>query len=163
MIVLMGPAGSGKSTAGAALASRLGWTFVDADDHHSPDNVSRMARGEPLDDERRAEWLDALHAVLRAAVARRAQLVMACSALSREHRARLRGDLREIRFVYLRTPREVLRERLASRRGHFAGPALLEDQLAMLQEPEADEPAITVDGTADVDTIAGHVRLEFGV
>lgn len=163
VIVLMGPAGAGKSTVGTALASRLGWTFVEGDEYHPTEHLERMARGQPLEERQRAEWLHALHAIVRQAVERRAPLVLACSALSRDHRERLAGGLRTVRFVYLKTAPDVLRARLENRSGHFAGASLLASQLSVLREPEADEAAIVIDGAADVDTIVGHIRLELGV
>ena len=162
VIVVMGPAGAGKSTVGRALAAALQWPFVDADDHHTPANVARMACGEPLTEADRREWLTRLHALVARAVDRRAPLVLACSSLAASHRERLAGGLRRVRFVYLRTTREVLAARLAARPGHFAGPQLLASQLATLEEPRHDE-ALTVDGGKDVETIVGHIRLEFGV
>ena len=162
VIVVMGPAGAGKSTVGQALASRLGCPFVDADDHHPPANVARMARGEALTEADRRPWLARLHALVARAVDRREPLVLACSSLTTSHRDQLAGGLRQVRFVYLKTPREVLAARLAARRAHFAGPPLLVSQLATLEEPGNDE-ALTVDGAAEVETIVGHIRLEFGV
>ena len=73
VVVVMGVAGSGKTTVGTALAVALGWRFVDADDHHSPASVAKMARGEPLDDADRRPWLDELHAIIEAALARAAR------------------------------------------------------------------------------------------
>lgn len=161
VIVLMGPAGSGKTFVGTALAERLGWAFVDADDHHPPANVAKMARGYALTDADRIGWLDALRAIVSRAIDRREPLVLACSALSAQHRTQLVGALRPVRFVYLKTAPEVLRERLVTRRGHFAKSDLLDSQLTTLEEPGAD--ALVVDGAADVETIIGHIRLEFGV
>jgi gluconokinase len=161
VIVLMGPAGAGKSTVGEALGARLGWPFVDADDYHSPANVAKMHRGEPLTDRDRAAWLASLHRVIALAVDRRESIVLACSALTAHHRELLKGTLRPVRFVYLKNPPEVLQARLQARRDHFAGAALLDSQLATLEEP--GDAALVVDGTADLDTIIGRIRLEFGV
>lgn len=161
VIVLMGPAGAGKSTVGVTLATRLGWMFVDADDYHTPAHVAKMGRGEPLTDTDRAGWLGALRTVIERALDRREPMVVACSALATRHRAHLAGGLHGVRFVYLKADRAVLAARLRERSGHFAKTPLLDSQLETLQEP-GDE-ALTVDGTADIDTIVGHVRLEFGV
>ena len=139
VIVLMGPAGAGKSTAGMALAERLQWAFVDADDYHPPANVARIAAGAPLTEQDRMPWLDSLRQVIVRALERREHLVLACSALTREHRVRLAGGLRRVRFVYLKTTPAVLRQRLTSRREHFAGVSLLESQLETLEEPGPDD------------------------
>lgn len=120
-----------------------------------------MRRDEPLTDDARAGWLAGLHAVIARAIGRRESFVLACSALGADHRARLAGDLKPVRFAYLRTPAPVLRARLESRSGHVAGPALLDSQLAALQEP--GYPAITLDGTTDPETLVGQVRQQFGV
>jgi gluconokinase len=161
VIVMMGPAGAGKSTVGTALAQRLEWAFVDADEHHPPANIAKMERGLPLDDSDRVGWLATLHAIVARAIDRREPLVLACSALTARHRELIADDLRSVRFVYLKTSPVVLRARLADRRGHFAKADLLDSQLAVFEEPGAD--ALTLDGAADIDTIVGHIRLEFGV
>jgi gluconokinase len=106
-------------------------------------------------------WLATLHAIVARAIDRRESLVLACSALTGRHRELIADDLRPVRFVYLKTSPGVLRARLAGRRGHFAKADLLDSQLAVFEEPGAD--ALTLDGAADIDTIVGHIRLEFGV
>jgi gluconokinase len=160
VIVIMGPAGAGKTTIGHALAGALGWRFVDADDLHKPAAVAKMRAGIPLTDTERAPWLAALHELVSATLGRRDHLVLACSALKDRYRAVLRGDLRSVRFVYLKADEQTLRHRLADRSGHFAGPGLLASQLADLEEP-AD--ALTVDATAPPERIVAIVRREFGL
>ena len=152
----MGVAGSGKSLIGSTLARALGVDFVEGDDYHSIENVKRMAAGTPLTDADRAEWLRALAARIRAAKDSGTGLVMACSALKRSYRDILRAEANEIQFIFLGGPRTLIMERLAHRRGHFMPPSLLESQLAILEEPSADEkvwmcditqsPADIVDG-----------------
>lgn len=142
-VVVMGVSGSGKTTMGQALAQGLGWAFVDADDLHPAANRSKMAGGQPLSDADRAPWLDQVAACIAGAGAGTG-VVVACSALKRAYRERLRVADPALAFVYLNPPAAVLAERLARRRGHFMPPALLDSQLATLEPPGADEAPITV-------------------
>jgi gluconokinase len=155
VVVVMGVAGSGKSTIGKALAVALGWRFVDADDHHSPANVAKMARGEPLDDADRWPWLDELHGIVAGALERNTGLVLACSALKARYRERLTGADARVRFAYLAGTPELFRSRLAERAGHFMKPGMLDSQLAAL-EPPAE--AIEVDAALPVEAIVARIR-----
>jgi len=137
VIIVMGPTGAGKSTIGRALAAAQRWPLVEGDDYHSASNLDKIKRGTPLTDEDRAPWLAVLHGVIARAVERRDSLVLTCSALKARYRQTLGGELRRVRFVYLRAPERVLRERLERRAGHIAGPTLLASQLATLEEPES--------------------------
>jgi gluconokinase len=154
IVVLMGPAGAGKSTVGRALAGKLRWRFVDADDLHSPDSIGKMARGVALDDDDRAGWLERVNAAMREAAGAGADLVVACSALRERYRTRLARGVPALHWVYLRADPATLQTRLAAREGHFAGPALLGTQLAAL-EPPLD--AIPVDAAAPVDRVVDEI------
>ena len=162
VIVVMGVAGSGKSTVGAALAAAVGWPFVDADDHHAAASIAKMARGEPLDDGDRWPWLDRLRAIIDGALAREDGLVLACSALKASYRARLTGGDAggRVRFVYLAGTPELLRARLAQRPGHFMKPGMLDSQLATLEVPS---DAVTVDAGLPLGAQVGQIRLELGL
>jgi gluconokinase len=157
VVVVMGVAGSGKTTVGTALAVALGWRFVDADDHHSPANVAKMARGEALDDDDRRPWLDELHGIIAGALADGGSLVMACSALRASYRARLAGPDADgrVRFVHLDGPPELFRARLAQRASHFMKPAMLDSQIATLEPPD---DALTADAAQPVGTIVAQIR-----
>ena len=154
VIVLMGAAGAGKSTVGRALADRLRWRFLDADDLHTAANIAKMASGVALDDADRFAWLAALNASMREAAACGVDLVVACSALRERYRAQLQQDVPLVRWVFLRASRALLQDRLATRRGHFAGPALLDTQLAALEPPLE---AIALDADAPVAAIVDDI------
>jgi len=147
IILLMGVSGSGKTTLGQALARELGWHFADADAFHSANNIAKMHGGQPLNDADRAPWLAALHHHLAQSLAETRPTVLACSALKKRYRARLLGGLppHAVRLVYLRGSRELLATRLAARASHFMPAALLDSQLASLEEPARDEDALVLD------------------
>lgn len=151
----MGVSGSGKSTVGIALATRLGVPFVDGDDLHPPANVAKMASGTPLEDADRWPWLALVGAALAEAPA---GLVVACSALKRSYRDAIRAVAHDVRFVYLRVDRDELEQRMAHRPGHFMPVALLDSQLATLEEPADDENAIVVRADAGVDAAAALIE-----
>jgi gluconokinase len=153
VLVVMGTTGSGKTTVGRRLAQRLGLPFVEGDDYHDEASIARMRRGEPLDDASRGPWLDRLNVVLREH-ARGRGVVLACSALTEAYRRRLTRGVAGVRFVFLRADEALLRRRLAGRRGHFAGAALVPSQLATL-EPPAD--AITVDAAPSPEEIVDRI------
>jgi len=160
VVILIGAAGAGKTTVGRALADALGWRFVDGDDVHSPAAIAKMRAGGALTDAERAPWLAALHQVIASAIGRREPLVVACSALRARYRERLHGDLRMVRFAYLKADEATLRRRLTERAGHFAGPSLITGQLAALEEPE---DGLTIDATQPPERIVAAIRYEFGL
>jgi gluconokinase len=162
IIVLMGPAGAGKTTVGNLLAESLGWRFLEADVFHSAENIARMRRGVPLTDKDRAPWLRAIHDALRDARASGTRVVLACSALKEEYRRALIPDnaTDEVRFVYLRAPETVLRERLEHRTGHYAGMELLASQLETLEEPR---DALWVDASCAPSEIVARIRRELAL
>jgi gluconokinase len=153
VVVVMGVEGVGKSTVGRRLADELGVEFVDADDEHSPAAKARMAAGIPLDDQDRAPWLDRLDAILRRHAA--TGLVLACSALKHDYRLRLTRGVADVVFVALVAPRDVLMDRIADRRGHFAGTDLLDSQLATL---ELDDDVKVVDATKPFEEVVAAAR-----
>ncbi len=158
IVVVMGVAGSGKSTIAEILAQRLGWVFLDADQFHSPGNKEKMHRGIPLTDADRFPWLDAIHDELAANEAKGRSVVLACSALREEYRRRLSRGL-QLRFVYLKGSYELIEARMRERAGHFAGESILEDQFKTLEEPR-DAMVVGID--APVEKIAASIlaRIE---
>jgi len=154
VIVMMGVAGSGKTTVGKLLASQLGWTFADADDYHSAANVEKMRSGVPLTDADRAPWLKALRSLIACWIAETKNAVLACSALKRDYREKLLVSP-EVRFVYLKGDRELLEERMRSRHGHFMAERMLASQLAALEEPQ---DAVVVDVSQSPEEIVAEIR-----
>jgi gluconokinase len=158
LYVMMGVCGSGKSLIGAQLAHALGIDYIEGDDLHPPDNVKRMAAGLPLTDDDRHGWLVAVATRLREAKRAGVGLVVSCSALKRRYRDLLRSvGAADVRFVYLAGSRALLAERMARRRGHFMPPALLDSQLAILEEPSPDEQAWVCDIGETPRTIVAHL------
>ncbi|MEU9993989.1 gluconokinase [Streptomyces sp. NPDC050848] len=145
LVLVVGVAGSGKSTVGRFLADRLGWTYRDADEFHSEAHRARMAAGHALPDSDRGPWLEAIGEWMDGAIASRRHAVVTCSALKRDYRDRLLAGRPDVLLVYLRGSPDVLRARLAARHGHFFPADLLGTQLADLQEPEPDEHPLVVE------------------
>ena len=134
IVVVMGVTGCGKSTVGAALAERLGWRFLDADDFHPPGNVAKMAAGTPLTDEDRWPWLDRLASELRTIEDSGDSAVLACSALKEAYRARI-GTAGDVRFVHLVGDQATIASRLAERKHRYMPASLLASQFATLERP----------------------------
>lgn len=160
IIVLMGVTGTGKTTVGRVLAEELGWAFRDADEFHPAANIEKMRRGEPLDDDDRAPWLAALVRLIDETVARGENLVLACSALKHRYQEYLRHDLEAVHYVELWGSPELIRQRLAARKGHFMNPRLLQSQFDIL-EPPADAVRVEVSGTPR--EISSEIRRRLGV
>jgi gluconokinase len=143
-VLIMGVCGTGKSSVAARLAEATGGALVEADDFHSAANVALMASGQPLTDADRWPWLDAIAEGARAAEGE-GLVAIACSALKRRYRDRLRANLGELALIHLTGDPALIRTRLEARRDHFMPPALLDSQLAELEPPAADEPCLTLD------------------
>jgi gluconokinase len=155
MIVLMGVAGAGKSTVGALVAARLGVPFLDADDFHDQSNIDAMRAGIALDDRQRLPWLHRLNGVLRAHQA--SGVVLACSALKRSYRDRLRRGAPDLRLVFLKGDKVLILERLRARKQHFMPPGLLDSQFKALEEPGSEESPIVIDVTPPLEILMAQL------
>lgn len=154
LIIVMGVAGSGKTTVGRALATRLEAFFLDADDFHPPANVAKMSSGEPLTDDDRWPWLEGMHTQLKAVAIEGRSAVLACSALKRAYREKLHHGLAGVRWVYLRISRSAAKQRMADRRDHFMPPALIDSQFDTLEEPS---DALVVDAEMVVEKVVDAI------
>jgi len=161
-IVVMGVAGSGKTTVAALLAGRLGASFAEGDDFHSPANVAKMAAGHPLVDEDRWPWLRGIRDWLAQELAEGRSAVVPCSALRRGYRELLEsagGDAAagSVQFVHLTGSYELLRTRIQARAGHFMKPEMLDSQLSALEPLQDDEPGFSVDIAPRPDQIVDEI------
>jgi gluconokinase len=150
IVVLMGVSGVGKTTIGRLVAARLGWRLIDADDHHPPENVAKMAAGIALQDMDRWPWLDALNRLLRT----ERDAVIACSALKETYRQRLLAGIDDPCLVYLHGAKTLIASRLAERKHRYMPASLLDSQFATLEPPSG---ALAVDVAADAETCADAI------
>jgi gluconokinase len=161
ILVLMGVAGSGKTTVGVLLGHRLKWPFHDTDDLHPPANRDKMSRGIALTDEDRRRWLQAVRALICRLVDANQNAVVACSALKSSYREQIAVEPSVVRFVYLKGSPSLIAERLAGRQAHFFRRDLLQSQFDTLEEPN---DAIVIDiaaaPAAIVDSIIARLDLK---
>ncbi|XP_006135922.1 putative gluconokinase isoform X1 [Pelodiscus sinensis] len=176
LLAVMGVSGSGKSTVGSHLATKLGWKFYDADDYHPTENIQKMAQGIPLNDQDRIPWLWKLHNILMREELAGQSVILACSALKKMYRRILvsgrdavnsqsdhleeQGDSAtgKVLFIYLDGPMELIASRLEKRRGHFMARELLQSQFETLEPPSAPENFITVSLEKSVSEIVSEIE-----
>ena len=162
-LVVMGVSGSGKSTIADRLAKRLGWTFEDGDRFHPPSNVAKMSAGQPLTDEDRWPWLQAIAGEIDRVCAAGERAVIACSALKRAYRDILVHGRDDVRIVFLDGTPDLIASRLAARQGHFMPPGLLASQFRTLEPPAKDENPVTVEIDARVEVIVDDIIRQLGL
>lgn len=135
IVIVMGVMGAGKTTVGRLLAEEMGWEFHDADDVHPAANRQKLSAGIPLTNEDRRGWIAEIARLIRSLDAQGKSAVIACSALTSDIRAELRAASPRVVIVHLRGSKELIRARLARRKGHFANAALLDSQFEALEDP----------------------------
>lgn len=160
VIILMGVAGSGKTTVGQTLANLLNWSFTDADDFHSPSNIAKIAAGHALTDVDRAPWLAAVRDHIDARLAAHDNTILACSALKTAYRDTLLADPGRVKLAHLTGSPGLIASRLRERPDHFAPPELLESQLSTLEEPNS---ALVLDITDSPAELAERIRRHFSL
>jgi len=159
VIIIMGVAGSGKTTIGKMLAERLDWNFADADDYHPPANVIKMSAGHALSDQDRAPWLQTLRAKIEVWTGTNESTVLACSALKASYRQLLQAN-DSVSVVYLKGDFDLFKKRLSERQGHFMKTAMLESQFQTLEEPEG---VITINASDDPESIVKEICARLGL
>ncbi|XP_020387273.2 probable gluconokinase isoform X1 [Rhincodon typus] len=181
IVILMGVSGSGKTAVGSRLANKLGWKFCDADDYHPKENKEKMMNGIPLDDEDRIPWLCTLREILMREKSFGENMILACSSLKRMYRRILTGEQsavnttvkqdqeqsqlgysKNILFVYLHGPIELITKRLDSRKGHFMSPSLLQSQFDTLEPPEGTENFINISIENSISDIVTEIERHLG-
>lgn len=141
--IVMGVAGSGKSSVGAALGSAMGAPYIDGDDLHSAENIAKMSAGIALTDDDRWPWLTRIGETL---AGHPGTILVGCSALRRTYRDLIRKTAGvPVTFIHCAGSRALIAERMAKRPGHFMPTSLLDSQFAALEPPGTDETAITLD------------------
>ena len=130
----MGVSGSGKSTIGHMLAEALGVVFLEGDEFHTPENVSKMSSGIPLTDEDRWPWLDRL---ANAAIEHSDNgYVVSCSALKKSYRTHLFSKIGDqLKIIHLNGDFELILDRMSARSNHYMPSDLLKSQFEALEMP----------------------------
>jgi carbohydrate kinase (thermoresistant glucokinase family) len=156
-LIFMGVSGSGKSTIAAGVAEKLGLQMLEGDDLHPAANIAKMSAGTPLTDEDRWPWLRIIAGKIAAWRQNGMEGIVTCSSLRRSYRDVLRAGHDDVLFVYLKGSRALLLDRMQHRTRHFMPASLLDTQLATLEEPGADEAAVTIEMGPPPDEVVTNV------
>lgn len=152
-LIVMGVAGSGKSTLAAALAHQLGRRWLEGDSFHSDANRQKMAQGEPLTDQDRADWLARLCTELRQAPG----VLLTCSALKRTYRSQLREASPGLRFAFLDIEKQAASMRVRNRGGHFFAASLMDSQFDTLEPPTGEPGVLRLDALQPLAALQAEV------
>lgn len=163
IILVMGVAGSGKTTLGKALAKDLGWEFQEGDDFHPPGNIEKMSAGVPLSDSDRYPWLDHVKSWINEKLSEGGSGIITCSALKRSYRAYLGLEREGISVVLIGGQKSIIEDRLKHRSGHFMPPSLLRSQLEAMEPPLDNEKHISVDAGMTTDKQIEVVKRQLGL
>jgi gluconokinase len=167
LLIMMGVTAAGKTEVGERLAQRLEWIFADADDYHSQENREKMQAGVPLTDDDRMPWLMDLHDLLDDWEENGINGVLACSALKQQYRELLMQDLpaKDVHFVYLDVPRDVLERRAIQRDHPFMPAGMVASQLDTLEPPQDALKVEVVDAGREkkVDELVNEIIAGLGL
>jgi carbohydrate kinase (thermoresistant glucokinase family) len=159
-VIVIGVAGSGKTTIGQKLASALSWPFRDADEFHPSENIAKMSSGIPLTDADRAPWLAAIRTYVEKHLARGESVVVTCSALRENYRRALVSDPTLVKFVYLAGDYDLILQRLKQRHGHFMKPEMLKSQFETLEVPR---DALTLDIAHSPEALVAEIKASLSL
>jgi gluconokinase len=162
IVIVFGVSGAGKTTIGKLLAEELGWKFYEADDFHPRANIEKMHSGRSLTDEDRWPWLERLREQIARSIAAKENAVLACSALKRAYRERLRVT-DDVKCVFLRGDYRLIEKQLRRRHGHFMNPALLKSQFADLEEPGPGEDVLRIDLGRTPQELVEEIKAKLGL
>ena len=150
-ILIMGVAGSGKTTIAKLLSKKINAFLIEADDYHSKNNIDKMSVGIPLDDDDRYDWL----IKIKEEIDKRKNfqnLVVACSALKEKYRSIL--NVKEDFLVYLKITKKTAKTRIKNRKDHFMPDSLVDSQFSILEEPDV---CITLEETLTPEETTSHL------
>jgi gluconokinase len=162
IVIIFGVSGAGKTTVGRLLACELGWRFIEADDFHPAANIEKMRSGHPLTDKDRRPWLEQLRQQVERSLSAGENTVLACSALKRAYRERLRVS-DEVKFVFLHGDYAVVEKQLHNRERHFMNAALLQSQFDDLEEPQPDENVLTIELGPTPEEIVERIKAKLNL
>jgi len=157
-LIVIGVSGCGKSTVARILAERLDWDYYDADDFHPPENIAKMAAGIPLTDDDRSPWLATLNEMLAAQLSASRHPILACSALKKIYRDKLKMGNADLQIVYLKGDYDLILSRMSVREGHYMKAEMLKSQFDTLEEPR---DALTVDIRLSPEEIVDQIMQHF--
>ena len=160
ILIIMGVAGSGKTTVGQLLAEELSWAFRDADEFHPASNIEKMSCAIALEDADRTPWLAAMRAAIETWLRENTNAVLTCSCLKAAFRQTLVVDPARVRFVYLKGSFDLIEARLRQRTHHFLQAQLLQSQFAILEEPQ---DAVTVDVSDTPEMVVQKIRAALNI
>jgi gluconokinase len=152
IFIIIGVSGSGKSTIGRHFSQALECDFQENDRRHSATNIKKMSQGTPLEDEDRREWLAAIESDIRWSIDRNLEVVMTCSALKAKYRKQL-TSLGRTQLIYIKVPKDILKERLAARKNHYMSIEMLDLQISAFEPIQPIESVITVNGSGSTDEV----------
>ena len=153
----MGVSACGKSEIASRLAATFLVPFIEGDALHPPNNIEKMLKGKPLEDDDRLPWLTALAEEVATRSREHGGAVFSCSALKQPYRLRLRERLPDLITVFLDVDLETVKKRASGRAGHFMPAALVESQFATLERPLGEQETVAVDARLPLEDVLNKV------